>query len=124
MTDISLFDYHLPEERIAQKPVEPRDQAKLLFLDRKTGTMQDAHIYDLPDFLQPGDLLVMNKSKVFKARLSARIKNKELSFENTNKDISEMLRVVAANRALPKTERPEFKPEKTDINSLREEIAV
>lgn len=51
-------------------------------------------------------------------------KNKELSFEDTNKDITEMLRVVAANRALPKTEKPQFKAEKTDINSLREELPV
>lgn len=54
----------------------------------------------------------------------ARIKSKELSFENTNKDVAEMLRVVAANRALPKFERPDFKPEKTDIDSLREEVAA
>ena len=51
-------------------------------------------------------------------------KDKELSFENVNKDITEMLRVVAANRALPKTEKPQFKAEKTDINSLREELPV
>lgn len=47
-----------------------------------------------------------------------RLKNKELSFIDTNKDVSEMLRVVAANRALPKTEKPQFKAEKIDINSL------
>ncbi len=47
-----------------------------------------------------------------------RLKNKELIFDNTNKDITEMLRVVAANRALPKTEKPKFTAEKIDINSL------
>lgn len=50
--------------------------------------------------------------------------NKDLTFENTNKDITEMLRVVAANRALPRTEKPQFNPEKSDINSLKEEIFV
>ncbi|MDD5430904.1 MAG: STAS domain-containing protein [Candidatus Pacebacteria bacterium] len=49
-------------------------------------------------------------------------KNKELSFENTNDDITKMLRIVAANRALPKHEKPHFKPEKIDINSLRKEV--
>gem|GEM_PF-1190237 len=53
-----------------------------------------------------------------------RTKNKELFFESTNKDITAMLRVVAANRALPKFARPEFKPERTDIDSLREKIVA
>lgn len=55
---------------------------------------------------------------------AVRSNKKELSFENPNKDIAEMLRVVAANRAMPKSDRPDFKPEKTDINSLREEVAA
>ncbi|MDD5547347.1 MAG: STAS domain-containing protein [Candidatus Pacebacteria bacterium] len=49
-------------------------------------------------------------------------KNKELSFENTNDDIAEMLRVVAANRALPKSEKIQFRPEKININSLKKEV--
>ena len=54
-----------------------------------------------------------------------RSKNKELTFDNTNKDIAEMLRVVAANRALPKFERPNFNPEKTNIDSLMSnEVAI
>ena len=52
------------------------------------------------------------------------VKNREISFENTTKDVSEMLRVVAANRALPKSEKPKFEPEKVDISSLREEVSV
>ncbi|MSR84936.1 tRNA preQ1(34) S-adenosylmethionine ribosyltransferase-isomerase QueA [Candidatus Uhrbacteria bacterium] len=67
----SLFDYHLLADRIAQKSIEPRDHAKLLVMDRETGELQDRHIFDLPDLLAPGDLLVMNNSKVFKARLTA-----------------------------------------------------
>lgn len=53
-----------------------------------------------------------------------RRKNRELDFINTNKDVAEMLRVVAANRALPKSEKPQFTPERTDINTLREELVV
>lgn len=78
--ETALFDYHLPPERIGQKPMEPREAAKLLVLDRQTGAIQDTHVGNLPDFLQPGDLLIFNDSKVFKARLHATI-------EKTKKDI-------------------------------------
>ena len=69
--DTSLFDYNLPEDRIAQHSVEPRDRAKLLCVDRQTGALADHHIYDLPALLNPGDLLVFNDTKVFKARFEA-----------------------------------------------------
>lgn len=67
--DTSLFDYHLPPDRIAQHSVQPRDQAKMLICSRVTNEFQDRHIFDLPNFLQAGDLLVFNDSKVFRARL-------------------------------------------------------
>lgn len=67
--DTDAFWYALPPERIAQRPIEPRDQAKLLVLNRKTGAWQDKHVFDLPDLIRPGDLLVFNDTKVFKARL-------------------------------------------------------
>ena len=51
------FDYHLPPELIAQTPIEPRDAARLLQLDRSTGEVAHAHFYDLPQLLQPGDVL-------------------------------------------------------------------
>ncbi len=69
--DTSLFDYYLPLDRIAQRSVEPRDAAKLLVLDRLTDTLLDHHIFDLPTFLRPNDLLIFNDSKVFRARLFA-----------------------------------------------------
>lgn len=72
--DIRLFDYPLPPDRIAQKSVEPRDRAKLLLLDRQSGAHEDRHVFDLPDKLLPGDLLVFNDSRVFKARLFAATK--------------------------------------------------
>lgn len=69
--DTSLFDYVLPRERIAHESIEPRDQAKLLRLDRGTGAISDQHVFDLPALLEPGDLLIFNDSKVFKARFFA-----------------------------------------------------
>ncbi len=63
------FDYELPPERIAQTPIEPRDAARLLVLDRATGEMLDRHVFDLPDLLRPGDVLVANRSRVLPARV-------------------------------------------------------
>ncbi|KAA0207083.1 tRNA preQ1(34) S-adenosylmethionine ribosyltransferase-isomerase QueA [Candidatus Uhrbacteria bacterium] len=74
--DVSLFDYHLPPDRIAQTPMQPREAAKLLVLDRRSGAMQDRHVDDLPELLRAGDLLIFNDSKVFKARLRATIDNR------------------------------------------------
>ncbi len=71
--DISLFDYQLPADKIAQTSMEPREAAKLLVLDRKTGAIDDKRVGDLPDLLKKGDLLIFNDSKVFKARLKAEI---------------------------------------------------
>ncbi|MFN8497286.1 MAG: tRNA preQ1(34) S-adenosylmethionine ribosyltransferase-isomerase QueA [Anaerolineae bacterium] len=68
----SDFDYHLPPDRIAQTPVEPRDASRLLVLDRATGRRAHRHVRDLPDILRPGDLLVANDSRVRPARLLGR----------------------------------------------------
>lgn len=66
------FDYQLPTERIAQHPVEPRDSSRLMRLDRQTGQTSHHVFRDLPQLLQPGDLVVRNRTKVIPARLSAR----------------------------------------------------
>jgi S-adenosylmethionine:tRNA ribosyltransferase-isomerase len=66
------FDYTLPPEYIAQTPVEPRDAARLLVLDRGTGETRHSIFRDLGDFLAPGDLLVINETRVIPARLYAR----------------------------------------------------
>ena len=65
------FDYHLPEELIAQTPVEPRDHSRLMVLDRASGNFEHRRFYDLPDYLRPGDVLVFNDSRVIPARLYA-----------------------------------------------------
>ncbi len=67
----SDFDYYLPPELIAQTPIEPRDAARLLQLDRSSGAIGHHHFYDLPRLLRPGDLLVANESRVIPARIFA-----------------------------------------------------
>src|SRR5438477_8612407 len=66
---LSDFDYSLPPERIAQTPVEPRDAARMLVLDRSSGELGHHRVRDLPDLLRPGDLLVANRSRVLPARV-------------------------------------------------------
>ncbi len=66
------FDYDLPAERIAQTPLEPRDASRLLLLDRKTGSLSQQHFYQLGEHLHPGDILVMNETRVIPARVYAR----------------------------------------------------
>ena len=65
----SDFDFELPEELIAQTPLERRDGSRLLVLDKNTGATRHMHFYDLPSLLRPGDCLVLNDSRVLPARL-------------------------------------------------------
>lgn len=66
---IDEFDYHLPEELIAQKPAEKRDASRLLVVHRSDDSVEHKHFYDILDYLKEGDCLVMNNSKVLPARL-------------------------------------------------------
>lgn len=66
---IDEFDYHLPEELIAQRPSEQRDICRLMVMDRSKGTVEHRHFYDILEYLKPGDCLVLNNSKVLPARL-------------------------------------------------------
>jgi S-adenosylmethionine:tRNA ribosyltransferase-isomerase len=66
---ISLFDYELPEELIAQEPAEPRDSSRLLVLERGGGHLEDRVFSELPALLRPGDCLIANRSRVIPARL-------------------------------------------------------
>ena len=63
------FYYDLPEALIAQTPLERRDSSRLLHLDKETGAMEHRHFYDLPEYLRPGDCLVVNDTRVLPARL-------------------------------------------------------
>jgi len=68
---VSDFDYNLPLELIAQEPVRPRDHSRLMVLGRQDKKIVHRHFYELGEFLRPGDVLVLNKSKVIPARLYA-----------------------------------------------------
>jgi S-adenosylmethionine:tRNA ribosyltransferase-isomerase len=69
MFDIENYDYKLPEDLIAQVPAPERDKSRLMVVDRSSGTVTDRHFIDLPDLLLPGDLLVVNNTRVVPARL-------------------------------------------------------
>ncbi len=72
------YNFHLPPELIAQAPLPERSGARMLTLDRATGTLGDRQFTDLPDLLQPGDLLVLNNTRVLPARLFARRRSARL----------------------------------------------
>ena len=71
------FDYHLPEELIAQHPMEKRDTSRLMVLDRKEESITHRHFYDILDYLCEGDVLVINDSKVIPARLYGHAEGRE-----------------------------------------------
>ncbi len=75
MMKTSDFDYFLPEELIAQRPVEPRDTSRLLVYDRQKEGLEHKHFYDIVEYLKEGDVLVRNNTKVLPARMYAYTKN-------------------------------------------------
>ncbi|HMQ50957.1 MAG TPA: tRNA preQ1(34) S-adenosylmethionine ribosyltransferase-isomerase QueA [Anaerolineae bacterium] len=70
--DLQQFDYHLPPELIAQTPVEPRHASRLMVIDRRTGEISHHRFIEIIDYLQPGDILIANDSRVIPARLFGR----------------------------------------------------
>ena len=67
--DLNLFDFHLPEELIAQTPLLDREASRLMVLNKETGEVEHKHFPDILEYLQPGDCLVLNETKVMPARL-------------------------------------------------------
>lgn len=67
--EVKDFNYELPQELIAQHPLEPRDHSRLLVVDKNTGVIEHKHFYNLCEYLRPGDLLVFNDTRVIPARL-------------------------------------------------------
>ena len=65
----SDFYYNLPEELIAQEPIEPRDASRLLVMDKESGALRDGTFRDIKSLLKPGDCLILNDSRVLPARL-------------------------------------------------------
>ena len=78
-TDLKTSDffYNLPEEQIAQHPMEQRDHSRLMVIDRKSGKIEHKHFYDIIDYLNEGDVLVINDSKVIPARLYGHAEGRE-----------------------------------------------
>lgn len=77
----SEFDYNLPEELIAQHPSDKRDEARMMVLDRNSGQITDKYFYNIIDYLQKGDVLVMNDTRVIPARLFGHRPEKEEKIE-------------------------------------------
>lgn len=75
------FDYYLPEDLIAQHPSDKRDEARMMVLDKKTGEICNKYFYDVIDYLNPGDVLVMNDTRVIPARLFGHRDGKDESIE-------------------------------------------
>lgn len=101
----SDFWFDLPEEQIAQTPIEPRDHSRLLVLDRKSGECSHHHFYDILDYLHEGDLLVVNDSRVIPARLygtkeDTGAKIEVLLLEEKEKDVWEAM-VKPGKKAKP-----------------------
>ena len=70
----SDFDYNLPQELIAQNPLSDRESCKMLHLNRTTGKIEDKHFFDVIDYLNKDDVLVLNDTKVYPARIIAKRK--------------------------------------------------
>lgn len=89
------FDYYLPEELIAQTPIEKRDESRLMVLDKKTKTIEHRHFKNILEYLEPGDVLVRNNTKVIPARLYGQketgAKVEFLLLNNIEKDIWECI---------------------------------
>jgi len=83
----SDFDYHLPKDRIAQSPAVPRESAKLMLLDRASGAIEHKHVSDFPSCVRPGDVLVVNNTKVFKARLIGTIEEENNIHETASNHV-------------------------------------
>ena len=91
---LAEYDYELPDARIARAPVEPRDASRLLFLDRRSGARRHHRFAELPDLLQPGDCLVVNETRVLRARLFTRL-------ERTGRRIEVLLSHPCASEPAP-----------------------
>ena len=89
------FDYYLPEELIAQTPIEKRDESRLMVLDKKSKTIEHRHFKNIIEYLEPGDVLVRNNTKVIPARLYGEketgAKVEFLLLNNIEKDIWECI---------------------------------
>jgi S-adenosylmethionine:tRNA ribosyltransferase-isomerase len=98
---LSDFDYHLPEDLIAQEPPPERDAARMLVVHRDTATWEDRTFRDLPQYLQPGDCLVLNDSRVLPSRLFAENRAEAMLIEPVSPDAREWRALVRPGKKIP-----------------------
>ena len=89
------FFYELPEELIAQHPMEKRDASRLMVLNRADNTIEHRHFYDITDYLHPGDVMVINDSKVIPARLYGYVEGRP---ENVRVSVQGLYSVMVCSR--------------------------
>ena len=94
---IEEFDYNLPQELIAQEPLKERDASRMMVLKRNTGEIIHSYFKELPEFLKNGDLLILNNTKVIKARLFLK---KETGAKIVKRALEVPLRQIAENSGL------------------------
>src|SRR5439155_10167586 len=83
----SDFDYELPPELIAREPARPRDFSRMMMLNRRTGAWIDSRFRDLPEFLEPSDVLVLNNTRVIRARTYGRLERPSARPNETTREI-------------------------------------
>ena len=112
LTKTAAYDYQLPKELIAQDPAEPRDSSRLLVVHRENGGTEDRIFRDITEYLHPGDLLVMNDTRVLPARVEGVKKNEggggakvEIFFLNPGASSNEWTALVRPGRKLPEGTR-------------------
>jgi S-adenosylmethionine:tRNA ribosyltransferase-isomerase len=98
---LSDFDYELPEELIAQEPPAERDGARMLVLHRESGRWEDRMFRDLPEYLKPGDCLVLNDSRVLPSRLFGEGRVEAMLIEPVSADAREWRALVRPGRKIP-----------------------
>src|SRR5438445_9327073 len=91
----SDFEYELPSELIAREPARPRDSSRMMLLDRKTGHWTDSHFRELPEFLYPLDVLVINDTRVIRARIRGRLERAS----ETTREVEVLFAAPAGNNA-------------------------
>lgn len=105
---LSELDYHLPKELVAQKPAKPRDRSRLLILDRKTGKIKHRRFNNIVDYLNKGDILALNNTRVIPCRLIGARQSGGLAdillCQNDQKDNSIWTALINFNRRLKENE--------------------
>ena len=112
------FDYYLPEELIAQTPLEKRSNSRLMVMDKITGEIEHKHFYDIIDYLNEGDALVINDTKVLPARIIGIKEENNKPFLNKPVLKEEIKNSNEEESKEPLTMKPKFTNPNQDIDSV------